>query len=77
MVENKMKMKNLDMQFIVSVVLGLAIAGLLVMVIWNNVLIKRVSGLDKLTYWDSLAVAVFMSMVGVGVPTCLSKCVKA
>jgi hypothetical protein len=38
---------------------------LLIMVIWNNVLMKKVKGADlqKLTFWDALAIGIFFSMI--------------
>lgn len=45
-----------------------AIYTLLIMVIWNSVLMKKVKGADlqKLNFWDSLAIAVFFSMISGG-----------
>ena len=35
------------------------------MVIWNNVLMKKIKGADlqKLNFWDALALAVFFSLI--------------
>jgi hypothetical protein len=46
----------------------IALNTLLIMVIWNNVLIKKVRGADlqKLTFWDSLAISIFFSLVSGG-----------
>lgn len=45
-----------------------AIYTLLIMVIWNSVLMKKVKGADlqKLNFWDALAIAVFFSMISGG-----------
>lgn len=53
--------------FIVLLAL-IAINTLLIMVIWNNVLVSKVRGaqLQKLTFWDALAIGVFFSMVSGG-----------
>ena len=41
---------------------------LLIMVIWNNVLMKKVKGADlqKITFWDALAIGVFFSVISGG-----------
>jgi hypothetical protein len=46
----------------------IALNTLLIMVIWNNVLIKKVRGADlqKLSFWDSLAISIFFSLVSGG-----------
>jgi hypothetical protein len=43
----------------------ISIYTVLIMVIWNNVLIKKIKGanLQKLTFWDALAIGVFFSLV--------------
>lgn len=48
---------------------------LLIMVIWNNVLIQKIKGanLQKLNFWDALAIAVFFSLV-TGSTTVINKC---
>lgn len=45
-----------------------AIYTLLIMFIWNNVLMKKIKGADlqKLNFWDALAIAVFFSMISGG-----------
>jgi hypothetical protein len=53
---------------LVTLVAMIAIYTLLIMVIWNNVLIKKIKGLDlqKLNFWDALAIGVFFSLVSGG-----------
>ena len=45
-----------------------AIYTLLIMVIWNSVLMKKVKGADlqKLNFLDALAIAIFFSMISGG-----------
>ena len=47
----------------------IAIYTLLIMVIWNNVLVSKIKGanLQKLTFWDALAIGVFFSLMSGGV----------
>ena len=60
---------------LVIVLAMVVIYTLLVMVIWNNVLMKKVKGADlqKLNFWDALAIAVFFSLV-TGSTTVINKC---
>jgi hypothetical protein len=56
---------------LISLIILIAIVSiytLLIMVIWNNVLMKKVKGADlqKLTFWDALAISIFFSMISGG-----------
>jgi hypothetical protein len=46
----------------------IALNTLLIMVIWNSVLIKKIRGanLQKLSFWDSLAISIFFSLISGG-----------
>jgi hypothetical protein len=45
--------------------ISVVIYTLLIMVIWNNVLVPKVKGADlqKLNFWNALAIGIFFSLV--------------
>jgi hypothetical protein len=72
--------KNPGLAFFVTSVALMALVAIntvLIMLIWNNILIKKVKGADfqKLNFWDALAIGVFLSIVSGGT-TVISKCNK-
>ena len=48
--------------------ISVVIYTLLIMVIWNNVLVPKVKGADlqKLDFWNALAIGIFFSLVSGG-----------
>lgn len=65
---------QLSMSLIILLAM-VAIYTLLVMMIWNNVLIQKIKGADlqKLSFLDSLSIAVFFSLVS-GSTTVINQC---
>ena len=57
--------KSNILSYIIIFLLIISIYTLLIMVIWNNVLLKKIKGLDlqKIDFWDALAISVFFSIV--------------
>lgn len=65
-------------QLITSLIIILSIVSIytiLVMVIWNSVLIQKIKGfnLQKLNFWDALAISVFLSLIS-GSTTIINQC---
>ena len=63
-----MLIKNDIVILLLVLIVMVTIYTLLIMVIWNNVLIQKVQGasLQKLTFWDALAIGIFFSLVSGG-----------
>lgn len=54
------------LNFLLVFLLAIALQTFLVMIIWNNVIIKKFpkSNIQELTFWDALAISVFVSILG-------------
>jgi len=61
-------MTSTGISLIVLLLLSVVIYTLLIMVIWNNVLVPKVKGADlqKLDFWNALAIGIFFSLVSGG-----------
>jgi hypothetical protein len=64
-------MPNKNKDFLITLIILLGVISLntfLIMVIWNNVLINKIRGanLQKLGFWDSLAISLFFSLISGG-----------
>jgi len=62
---------------LIMLVAIISIYTILIMVIWNNVLLKKVLGanLQKINFWDAFAIAVFCSLI-TGGTTVINQCKK-
>lgn len=70
-----MSPENTIFGFVVLVIM-IALNTLLVMLIWNNVIIKKfpTANIGKLNFWDALAVSVLCSLLFGGTTTIIKKC---
>ena len=61
-------MTSSGISLIVLLLISVVIYTLLIMVIWNNVLVPKVKGADlqKLDFWNALAIGIFFSLVSGG-----------
>jgi len=61
---------------IIAVLVILAINVLLIMVIWNNIIIKKFpnANIQTLNYWEALGIAVLCSILGGGGSLILNRC---
>ena len=51
--------------FIILLIIVVSVNTLIIMVIWNNVIIKKFpnSNIQKLSFWDSLGLSIFVSVL--------------
>lgn len=58
-------MKTSPLVILVAFLVLLAIYNFIIMIVWNNVIIKKFpnANIQKLSFWDALALAVFFGLI--------------
>jgi hypothetical protein len=70
------KMSWIGPAVIFTALVILAINVLLIMVIWNNIIVKKFpnANIQRLNYWEALGIAVLCSILGGGGRVILDRC---